>query len=548
VTTGREVSADHEVLVVGAGPVGLAAAIELGMRGVRVLLVERNARGGAAPRAKTTNVRTRTHLRRWGIAGRLAAASPLGIDYPNDVIFVTRLSGHRLAHFKDAFNAAPIRSPLYPEHGQWIPQYTLEKVLLEHARSLPSVDVVFDTTLLSAKQTADQVVAVLRTSSGQERTVRVHYLIGADGARSTVRDLIGARMDGRHGLSRNYNVVFRAPDLHRSHPHPPAVMYWQSNADGGSLIGPMDREHVWFFMPTALKENERLTSAEAASAIARSTGIDARYDILSTDEWFASELLADRYRRGCLFLAGDACHLHPPFGGYGMNMGVGDGVDLGWKLAAVLQGWGGPALLESYEAERRPLHRTVIDEAVANHAVLGKELWREGLEDDTPHAEQIRREVGEAILALKAREFHSLGMVLGLRYDSSPIVAAETTSRTAAPDRVYVPDPQPGSLAPHAWLPDGRSLYDLFGKGFTLLVAEDADESELLSAEVDARDLAIPLEVVRPSGVPVRRLYDASYTLIRPDQFIAWRGGAWSKRALRHAAGWGVSDNTGEMS
>ena len=443
-------SLDADVVVIGAGPVGLALAIELGTRGVRVLLAERNARGGTAPRAKTTNVRTRTHLRRWGLADALAAASPLGVDYPNDVMFVTRLADHRLAHFHDAFNASPQRSPFYPEHAQWVPQYTLEKVLLEHVATLPTVTIRFDVTFLGAEQDDDAVTCKLRGAAGDDYPVHSRFLVGADGARSAVRQVVGAKMEGRYGLSRNYNIVFRAPGLAEAHPHGPAVMYWQTSRHGASLIGPMDRDDIWFFMPTGMKEGQTLSNAEAAAAITRATGIELPYEILSTDEWVASQLLADRYRLGRVFLAGDACHLHPPFGGYGMNMGLGDGVDLGWKIAASLQGWGGSALLDSYEDERRPVHEEVIQEAVANHAVLGGQLWREGLEDETPEGEALRSEVGEHIRAAKAREFHTLGTVLGLRYEGSPIVAREDGSPPPRDGRVYRPDARPGAPPPPA--------------------------------------------------------------------------------------------------
>ena len=161
----------------------------------------------------------------------------------------------------------------------------------------------------------------------------------------------------------------------------PAVMYWQVNADCPSLIGPMDVGDIWFFLPSSIGKDVTFTDEEAVEAIRKSTGIDLPYEVLSSDEWVASRLLADSYRTQRVFLAGDACHLHPPFGGYGMNMGVADGVDLGWKLAAVLQGWGGAKLLDSYVKERRPVHQFVMDEAVANHATLGNDLWQDGMED-----------------------------------------------------------------------------------------------------------------------------------------------------------------------
>ena len=214
-TAGPPALIKTDVLVVGAGPVGLAAAIELGLRGVRVLVAERNARSGSAPRAKTTNVRTRTHLRRGGSADRLAAAAPFGVDYPNNMVFVTRLTGHELARFSDAFNAAPERSPLYPEHAQWVPQYKLEKVLFEKARSLPGVEVRYDTSFVTAEQDGEGVTTTLDSPSGA-KSVWSRYLIGADGARSKVRDSIGAKMEGRAGLSHHYNIIFRAAGVGRA--------------------------------------------------------------------------------------------------------------------------------------------------------------------------------------------------------------------------------------------------------------------------------------------------------------------------------------------
>ena len=527
---------DTEVLVVGAGPVGLALAIELGTRNVRVMSAERHSRGGMAPRAKTTNVRTRTHLRRWGIAERLAQASPLGIDYPNDVMFITSLAGYKLAEFKNAFNAAPARSPDYPEHAQWIPQYKLENVMLEHARTLPSVDMHFDMTFIDAEQDADRVISTLRDADGHTHTVTSRYLIGADGARSTVRGLIGAKMEGRYGLSRNYNIIFRAPGLALAHRHGPAVGYWQIGANGLSVVGPMDRGDIWFFMPTGLKEGEVISDEDAIERIKRATGIDLPYEILSADEWVASELLADHYRDGRIVLAGDACHLHPPFGGYGMNMGIGDGVDLGWKIAATLQGWGDPALVETYEIERRPVHKIVIEEAVANHAIIAAPNAFMAIADDTPEGEALRQKVGQEIAATKTREFHTLGTVLGLCYEDSPIIEGESGPSPVRDGMHYRPSARPGCLAPHAWLDDGRSIYDLFGQGFALVVADGTDDAEVTRAEHEARALDVPFNIVRPPGVPVADLYGANLTLVRPDQHVAWRGNRWTS-ALRRAVG-----------
>jgi 2-polyprenyl-6-methoxyphenol hydroxylase-like FAD-dependent oxidoreductase len=530
-------SMDTDVLVVGAGPVGLALAIELGMRGVRVLVAERNPRVGVAPRAKTTNVRTRTHLRRWGLADRLASASPLGVDYPNNVIFSTGLSGHRLSVIEDAFNAAPSRSPLYPEHAQWLPQYTLEQVLREHAQTLPGVEIRFGQTFVKAEQSDGCVRSVLRDRAGGESHLDSRYLVGADGARSAVREIIGAKMQGDPDISRHYNIIFRAPGLAKAHKLGRGVMYWQFKRDGTSVVGPMDRDDIWVYVPAGIKDADRLSSAEAAAVITRATGIDLPYEVLSADVWVASRLIADRYRQQNIFLAGDACHLHPPFGGYGMNMGIGDAVDLGWKIAANIAGWGGPGLLDSYEIERRPVHEAVIEEAVANHATLSAQVWREGLDDDTPAGAALRAEVGAQIQENKKREFYTLGTVLGLGYEGSPIIDYDGTPAPVRNGQVYTPSARPGQLAPHAWLEDGRSLYDLFGLAFTLVVDAAANPSHVAQARELAATLGIPLTVASPAEVPIRSLYEASLALVRPDQMVAWRGEQLTEATFKRVAG-----------
>ena len=523
---------ETEVLIIGAGPVGLAAAIELGVRGIRVLLVERNSRVGVAPRAKTTNVRTRTHLRRWGIADQLAAESPFGVDYPNNMVFVTRLGpeGRELARFVDAFNASPVRSGLYPEHAQWVPQYMLERVMLEKARTLATVDIRFNTAFVTATQDDDRVTTTLRGGGGKLE-VNARYLIGADGARSQVRELIGAKMEGRHGLSHHYNIIFRAPGLGQAHNFGPAAVYWQIGKDGFSAIGPMDRGDLWFFSPGGATPGQSLAPTEAAELIRERTGIDLDYEVISADTWSAHDLIADRYADRRIILAGDACHLHPPAGGYGMNMGVGDGVDLGWKIAATLQGWGSLSLIQSYELERRPVHRKVIEEALANYGIYVAPPPAE-IEDATPQGEAIRAKVGGGVQATKAREFATLGTVLGLCY-RSPLIACEDDAEPEHDSQNYLPSARPGCLAPHAWLDDGRSLYDLFGHGFALIISDDADADDVRAAQTQADGLGVPLAIVRPSRPDIEAIYGARLTLVRPDQHVAWRGDHWSNILAR---------------
>lgn len=514
---------ETDVLIIGAGPVGLALAIELGMRGVRCIVIEQNDRVGKNPRAKTTNVRTREHLRRWGIAENLRKASRLPIDYPSDIIFVTRLNGPQLTRIENALNCDPARNDLYSESAQWIPQYVLEEVLRQHAASLPCVEIRFDTIYVSAEEAGEDVTTTVKSIlHGTEFAIHSRYLVGADGSRSNVRETIGAKMHGQRGLAQNYNVQFRAPDLAKLHPHGPAIQYWIINGDSPSLIGPMEGLDLWYFIATRTEQNPE--DVDPKELIRRATNLDFEMEILGTSPWVAHSLIADKYSEGRIFLAGDACHLHPPFGGYGMNMGIADAVDLGWKLAGTLQGWGGKALLESYERERRPVHQWVIEEAFANYSALGNHLSLPGLETPGPVGDATRREAGDVIFAAKLREFKTLGVVLGYRYKDSPVIVSDGTEPPSVNAMVYRPSAHPGCVAPHLWLEDGTSLYDHFGQGYTLLATDGREQSELADSVDAARKLGIPLKVIAPKDSRLGRRYVAHLAIIRPDQHVAWRG------------------------
>ena len=516
---------ETEVLIIGAGPVGLALAIELGTRGVRCIVIEQNDRVGKNPRAKTTNVRTREHLRRWGIAENLRKASKLPPDYPSDIIFATRLNGPQLTKIENALNCDPARNDLYSEPAQWIPQYVLEEVLREYAASLPGVEIRFDTAYVSATQHGAAVSTTVRgLPGGPEVVIRSAFLVGADGSRSNVRETIGATMTGQRGLAQNYNVQFRAPELAKMHPHGRAIQYWIINGDSPSLIGPMEGLDLWYFIATRIEG--KLEDIDPKALIRRAANLDFEMEILGTSPWVAHSLIADKYSEGRIFLAGDACHLHPPFGGYGMNMGIADGVDLGWKLAGVLRGWGGSELLDSYEQERRPVHQWVIEEAFANYSALGNHLSLPGLETPGPVGDATRREAGDVIFAAKLREFKTLGVVLGYRYKDSPVIVEDGTDPPPTNAMVYRPSAYPGCVAPHLWLEDGSSLYDHFGHGYTLLATDGRELSDLTAAADTAGSLGIPLKVIAPKDARLVPRYMAKLAIIRPDQHVAWRGNA----------------------
>ena len=514
---------ETEVLIIGAGPVGLALAIELGMRGVRCIVVEQNDRVGKSPRAKTTNVRTREHLRRWGIADNLRKASQLPDGYPSNIIFATRLNGPMLARIENALNCDPAPNDLYSEPAQWIPQYVLEEVLRQHAASLPGVEIRFDTGYVSAEQDGEGVSTLVRSvHGGTETTIRSSYLVGADGSRSNVRETIGATMEGQRGLAQNFNVQFYAPELAKLNPQGPAIQYWIINGDSPCLMGPMEGLDHWFFIAPRIEQS--VQAIDPKELIRRAANLDFEMEITGTSPWVAHSLIADKYSADRIFLAGDACHLHPPFGGYGMNMGIADGVDLGWKLAARLHGWGGDKLLASYEQERRPVHQWVIEEAGANYGALGNHLSLPGLEAPGPLGDATRREAGDVIFAAKLREFKTLGVVLGYRYVDSPVIVPDGTEPPPVSTMVYRPSAFPGCLAPHLWLADGSSLYDHFGQGFTLLATDGREPQELSDFASVAEKLGVPLKIIAPDDGRLGHRYMARLAIIRPDQHVAWRG------------------------
>lgn len=537
----REAVSETQVVIVGAGPAGLSLAIELGMRSVACTIIEKNERTGYAPRAKNANIRTREHLRRWGIADCLARAAPFGINYPSNILFVTRLGGHLIARFEHAFGGDPKRDERYSEHAQWIPQYKLEAVLLEHLRTLPTVRVLFGAELINLTQDDEKVEAHLRRGDSSEELIKGQYLVGADGGRSTVRQKVGITMTGTHGLSRNNMTIFEAPGLAEAQVHGPAIQIWQLNQEIPSFIGPMDVGDRWFFVPTGIPAHVQFSEEELLAMIRRSTGLDLPYRILSSEVWVASRLLANDYSKGRVFLIGDACHIHPPFGGFGMNMGISDAVDLGWKLAGVLEGWGSVALLDTYETERRPIHNFVMDESEANHTLAPNQLAREHIEEDSPKGAEVRKEVAEIIWKTKQPEFFSLGVVLGYRYIDSPIIVDEVPGCPWIRSTHYSPSAAPGSLAPHQWLGDGSSLYDHFGQGFTMLVLHSSAHAQAQVALKQAQRLGVPFVIFEPLNQAVAALYETALALIRPDQHVAWRGESVPEdlisRVTGHASG-----------
>ncbi len=518
---------DAQVIIVGAGPVGLAAALELGLRGINVIILEKQDRAGWHPRAKTTHVRTVEHMRRWGIANRLRELSPLAASSPPDIAFKTRLFGYELARFENAFFTANTRDERFSEHAQWIPQYKVEAVLREKLSTLPNVALRLDTEVTGVLPSAECVSVQIKTaSSGTPETLTADYVIGADGPGSTIRRTLGIAIKGDRDLGNFLNVIIKCPQLGQMKPEREAFIYWIVNPESPGALGLMDVGDLWAFVTVLRPGEKELARQEIFKRLEAAVGRPVEAEIISVDYWTASRTSAESYGGGRIFLAGDACHVHPPFGGYGMNMGIADAVDISWKLGAMLQGWGGAHLLTTYETERRPVHDAVMDEAVKNLAVQSQHMLHDKLEDDSPEGEAVRRRMGEGIQKAKAAEFHTLGIVLGVNYSGSSIVVADGTKPPPL-STTYEPSAHPGCLAPHLWLADGSSLYDHFGAGFTLLViGDDADDEFIGALQLTFADMKAPLRTIAPREARLRELYRASLVLIRPDQYVAWRAEA----------------------
>src|SRR5271166_3560731 len=475
--------ATYDVIVAGAGPVGLTLSIDLGRRGVRCLLMERHPTTLPWPKMDRSNARTMEFYRRLGIADRVRA---LGYppDNPMDVFLTTRLSDPPIAVLKYPSVAERRKQIAASPNGEWllepyqlVSQNQLEPLLKEVAEATPKVTVRYGCELIDFVQDASGVTVTTRSIDGKPETLRCAYLAGCDGGTSTVRKQLGIKLEGRGGIRQLVQVIFRSEDLYERIITGKGRHYQFADAAGSSMVAQGTRKE--FTLHSSLPPD-----TDFRPVIQNLIGFPCEFEIRHVLPWRHHLLVAERYREGRVFLAGDAVHLVIPTGGLGMNTGVGDAFDLSWKLAGVIKGWGGPGLLDGYEQERRPIGMRNRD--AAGWAAGGVPLWRQlikpNVRDDTPEGGALRAEIA-ASASINHRRMHDMrGVEFGYSYAGSPLIADEPGNMPEWDTCVYTPHTRPGIRIPHMWLKDGRALQDVLGEWYTLLDLEGHCETDALES------------------------------------------------------------------
>ena len=528
-----------DVLIAGGGPCGLMLAIELGRRGVKCLLVDPKPGTAFNPQATATQARTMEHFRRHGFADEVRAQGLPG-DHPTDIAYFTRFSAHELARLQLP-TAAQAAQAIKGMSGSWsaaelphrVSQKFVEATLLKHAKTWPSVELRYGWQLQDFADTGTQVQARIQSVAGGESVkVQARYLVGADGARSLVRQQLGIAWGGVTGFKRDFMggkmfaVYLRAPGFYAALPHARAWMYVSVNPQRRAFMASVDGRTEFAFH-AAVHEGEDAdawTHEDARRIFNEAMGCEIPIEVLSVCTWTAGHaLVADKFRQGRIFIAGDAAHLFTPTGGLGYNTAVEDAVNLGWKLASVIRGVAPESLLASYEVERKPLAERNTGYARRFADSVGLFVATPALEEDTPAGAAARETAAVHLNAHVRLEFNIPGITFGGRYDGSPLIVPDGSKPPPDAPNSYTPSACPGGRPPHAWLDDGRSLYDTFNFEWTLLALGPyaPDTSAFVSAAQQAR---LDLKVVTQAAPTLAALYEAPLVLIRPDQIVAWRG------------------------
>ena len=524
------------VLIVGGGPVGMTLAMSL--HALKTPCVILNSELGTRwhPKGATQNARTMEHYRRLGVSGALRRLG-MPADRPTDVGYFTRINGWELARLKMPSEREKMETVAKAGATDQVPepllranQMYVEEWLLNHIKTLAGVTVRFGWQCLDYTEDADEITAEIEeVETGRRQSVRARYIVGCDGGKGMVRHKLGVRYHGEPAGPRAYlngphvSTYMRVPGiLKRFERHPPCWFYWTVNRDVRSTIMVLDNSDNVGFGTNLARPEDQPEPALIARQFRASMGEDVEFSFYEHRPWTAGHaLVADSFGSGRAILCGDAAHLFTPTGGFGLNTGVDDAVNLAWKLAALTQGWGGPKLLASFESERRPIALRNTNAAKQLARSVGQVPIGEAINEDSA-AGAAARQAATAVLSTFGEEFAMLGVQLGARYDGSPIIVAD--GEPPADDPItYRPSAVPGGRAPHLWLDGHQSLYDRLGHHFSLIRfnGAGADTRPLESA---ARACGTPLETVEIDSAPGRDLYGRDLALVRPDLHVAWRG------------------------
>jgi len=517
------------VVIVGGGPIGVGLAIDLALRGVRSILVERYENPQPIPKGQNLTQRTMEHFYFWGAEKELRAARTIPPDYGigGMTTYGTLLSGY---HY-DWLQRELVR-PFYFTDNERLPQYATEAVLRARAARLPNVRTMYGWTCESVRQDADSAYVEIVDRDGAKRSLRADYVVGCDGSRSITRQQAGITQTLSDHDRLMVLLVFRSTGLHELLARYPGKSYYcvlQPELDGyWKFFGRVDLGTTWFFhAPVPPDTNRDNFDFRGFLYGAAGAEFDVEFDHIGF--WDLRFALADSYRAGRVFIAGDAAHSHPPYGGYGVNSGLEDSVNLSWKLAATLQGWGGPGLLDSYGAERRPVFASTARDFIEKAIFTDRDFLR---------AHNPARDRADFEAAWAKRQSGAPGEVNAFNpnYEGSPIVAGPAGAVSGAV-RAHSAAAQPGFHLTPQPLSSGKNVFEELGEGFTLLdFGSDGGASSAFTTA--AAKLGIPLKVIKDSATGGREKYQAPLILVRPDQFVAWAGEkAEAEQVLRHATG-----------